>query len=336
VKAPSFWWTPRATAPALCLSPIASVWGALAARRLRKPGEAVGLPVVCVGNFTVGGAGKTPVALAVAALAEAGGHRPFFLSRGYGGSVRGPVRVDPLHHGAGEVGDEPLLLARGFPVVVSRDRPAGARLCRDAGATLVVMDDGLQNPSLMKDLRLVVVDGAVGVGNGFCLPAGPLRAPMAAQWPLVDALVVVGSGAPGEALATDARRRGKPVLAVTIAPDEADLASLRGRPLLAFAGIGRPAKFFDTLTAAGSEVRRAEAFADHHPYTSAEVESLLRQAESAGLTLVTTEKDAVRLAALDASLAAHIRVLRIRAFFAEPDAAAALLPGAGQALSRGA
>lgn len=325
MRAPAFWWTDRAGPLALLLSPLAFLWGVAAARRLARPGQRAGCPVICVGNFTVGGAGKTPVAIAIAEMARARGERPVFLSRGYGGSLAGPVLVDPLRHGSREVGDEPLLLARTAPVVVARDRPAGARLCLEAGASLIVMDDGLQNPSLVKDLRLVVVDGGVGIGNGLCLPAGPLRAPMSAQWPLTDLLAVVGGGERGEALAREASRRGKTALFVTVSPDPDDAAALTGRPLLAFAGIGRPSKFFETLSAIGAPPRLTRSFGDHHPYTAQEVEGLMGLAEREGLTLVTTEKDAVRLSPLGPQIMERIAVLRVRAAFTDPALAGARL-----------
>jgi tetraacyldisaccharide 4'-kinase len=171
------------TLTATLLRPAAALYGAVAAARLRRPGVTAEVPVICVGNFTAGGAGKTPAALALAQLLREADHRPAFLTRGYGGRLPGPVRVDPERHGAGDVGDEPLLLARQHPTVVSRDRPAGARLCVEGGASVVVMDDGLQTRRLAKTLSVAVVDGAGGLGNGLCLPAGPLRAPLDAQWP---------------------------------------------------------------------------------------------------------------------------------------------------------
>jgi tetraacyldisaccharide 4'-kinase len=180
-------------------------------------------------------------------------------------------------------------------VIVSRDRPAGARLCAAQGASVIVMDDGLQNPSLVKDLALAVVDGASGIGNGACLPAGPLRAPLAAQWAHVHAVVVVGDGAPGEAIAAHARRRGTPVLRARLEADAATAARLRGRRVLAFAGIGRPQKFFATLDACGANVVRTRSFPDHHPFAAAEIGALVAEAAAEHLALVTTEKDLVRI-----------------------------------------
>ncbi|MFH6784418.1 MULTISPECIES: tetraacyldisaccharide 4'-kinase [Methylobacterium] len=294
---PGFWWREAPTPAARLLAPLGAAYGALAARRMAKGGAAAACPVVCIGNFTLGGAGKTPTALAVAALLRELGRRPAFLSRGYGGRLAGPVRVDPARHGAAEVGDEPLLLARAAPVIVARDRVAGAAACRAAGADVVVMDDGLQNPSLAKDLALAVFDGAVGLGNGLVFPAGPLRAQASVQWPRIHAALAIGEGASGERILAEARRRGLPALHGRLVPDRHAAAALRGRPVLAFAGIGRPEKFFATLRDLGADLREARPFPDHHAFTAAEVQALTAEAAGRDLLLVTTEKDRVRLPA---------------------------------------
>lgn len=307
MKAPAFWFEPPGLA-AQVLRPAALVYGASAASRLRRSGRRVGVPVLCVGNVTVGGAGKTPTAIAIASLLRNRGWRPAFLTRGYGGQLAGPVRVDPERHRFPEVGDETVLLARHGPTVVARDRPAGAELCREIGADLVIMDDGLQNPSLSKDLTLAVFDAAVGIGNGLVLPAGPLRAPLAAQWPLIDAVLIVGEGRPGEAVAAEATRRGLPVLDGTIAADIAAGSALSGTRVAAFAGIGRPNKFFDTLRACGAEVVQAHAFPDHHAYGVGAIRALLSAADAAGLLPVTTEKDFARLAPLASAVPAVAKV----------------------------
>lgn len=294
--APRFWWQARPAPLALALSPLGAVYGAVAGRRMARSGAKAGSPVVCIGNLVVGGAGKTPVAIEMARQLIAAGHEPAFVSRGYGGrSGAAPQRVDPSRHGADEVGDEPLLLARVAPCYVARDRAAAARTAVAAGATLVLMDDGLQNSGLAKDLSVAVVDAAVGLGNGLCLPAGPLRAPLARQWPAVDLLLLVGTGEAGEVVAADATLRGKAVLRAAIAPDERALARLRGRRLVAFSGIGRPSKFFDTLAEAGLDVAARFPFPDHHRFTAADRAALLAAAEAADAELVTTEKDRVRL-----------------------------------------
>jgi len=298
MRAPAFWWRASASPLAYLLRPASLIYGAIAARRMGKQGERAPLPIICIGNFTAGGAGKTPTALAVAEILDGAGESPAFLSRGYGGRLPGPLQVE-LHHTAAEVGDEPILLASYAPAFVSRDRPAGARLAHEIGATALIMDDGLQNPSLIKDCALAVVDGATGLGNGLPLPSGPLRAPMEAQWPAIDAVLVVGAGAGGEAVAHEAARRGKRVFQARLVPDETQAAGLRGERVLAFAGIGRPDKFFETLRACGANLVATHAFPDHHPYNASDLAYLRREAESQGLKTVTTEKDFVRIASMN-------------------------------------
>lgn len=197
MRPPSFWWR-EASLAATLLTPFAALYGAVAARRLAAPGRDVGIPIICVGNLDLGGAGKTPTALAVGELLQAAGATPFFLSRGYGGSLAGPVRVEPARHTAAMVGDEPLLLARLAPTVVARDRVLGANFARARGASVVVMDDGFQNPSLTKNLSILVVDGTRGIGNGRVFPAGPLRAPLQAQLARAHAILVIGEEGRGE------------------------------------------------------------------------------------------------------------------------------------------
>lgn len=314
MRPPAFWAAGPDHPAARALAPVGAAYGALVARRMDRPGARAGCPVLCLGNFTLGGAGKTPAALAVAGLVAELGAAPAFLSRGYGGRLAGPVRVDPAHHAAADVGDEPLLLARLAPAIVARDRPAGAALCRSLGADVVVMDDGLQNPSLAKDLSLAVVDGPAGLGNGLPFPAGPLRAPLARQWPHVGGLIVIGDGAGGEAVARAAARRGLPVHRARLVPETDDLA---GRRCLAFAGIGRPEKFFATLAEAGAVIVGTRPYPDHHPYRARELAALSEAARRLDAALVTTEKDAVRL---PPAFAAGVRVLLVR--LALDDAAA--------------
>src|SRR4051794_24351770 len=196
MREPSFWWRAGGLMSGL-LSPLAAIYGAVAASRLARPGRTAGIPVVCVGNLTLGGAGKTPAAIAAARMLDAAGRRPFVLSRGYGGALAGPVQVDPARHRAAEIGDEPLLLARFAPTIVSRDRAAGADMARAAGAGSIVMDDGFQSPGLHKDRSILVVDGRRGIGNGWVFPAGPLRAPLDSQLRRAQALLVIGSGQAG-------------------------------------------------------------------------------------------------------------------------------------------
>jgi tetraacyldisaccharide 4'-kinase len=294
MRDPAFWWTDHSTTAAL-LAPIGAGYGAIAARYMARPGRKAPVPVICVGNFTLGGAGKTPTAIALARLLSASGHRPFFLSRGYGGRIAGPVRVDP-EGGAGDVGDEPLLLARIAPTVVARDRLAGVKVAVAAGADTIILDDGLQNPSVEKDFAIAVVDGRRGIGNGRTFPAGPLRAPVEAQFNHIDAVLVVGSTSRAAECAMDiARRRGVPVLHADLHPAPEVVADLAGKPVLAFAGIADPDKFFATLEAHGIPAAIRKPFPDHHRYRADDISALLACAHRNGLTLVTTEKDLARL-----------------------------------------
>lgn len=305
MKTPDFWrhrgWQ------SLLLAPFGWIYGALTLRRMAKPGWRAPIPVISVGNFTAGGAGKTPTAIAIAKALTARGEAPFFLTRGHGGRERGPLRVDLSRHAAGDVGDEPLLLARHAPVIVARDRAAGARMAIAEGATCLVLDDALQNPALTKDFSLAVIDGGFGFGNGECVPAGPLRAPVGAMKPYVDAVLIIGEDETGCENACPFL--GWPFFSATIQPDAASAAKLSGREVVAFCGIGRPEKFRDTLTALGAKVVALHAFADHHVFTEAEARTLL--ASAGGSLLVTTEKDHVRLKgtpALDALAARAMAV----------------------------
>ena len=312
MRTPAFWQRPSLRAR--LLAPLGRLYGATTARAMAERGLDVGVPVVTIGNFVAGGAGKTPAALALAALLVALGRTPAFLSRGYGGRTAGPVQVDLDRHDADAVGDEPLLLARRAPTVVSRDRPAGAGLCRALGADTIVMDDGLQNPSLAKDLSLAVIDGPAGLGNGLPVPAGPLRAPLDRQWRHVAGLILVGDGAPGEAVARAAENRSLPVHRARLVRETDDLA---GRRCLAFAGIGRPDKFFATLAEAGAVIAATRPFPDHHRYRVSELAALAAEAQRLGADLVTTEKDAARL---PPDFAAGVRVLRVRLAFDDAEA----------------
>jgi tetraacyldisaccharide 4'-kinase len=311
MREPAFW-RHRTSAAARLLAPAAACYGAVAAWRLAQPGRRALLPIICVGNFTLGGAGKTPAAIAVAKLMIAAGRRPFFLSRGYGGLLGGPVQVDTQP--ADQVGDEPLLLARVAPTIVSRDRPAGAAAAARAGADLVIMDDGLQNPSLAKDFSIAVVDTRSGIGNGRVFPAGPLRAPLEAQLDRVDAVLLVGAaGAASDHATTAARRRGLPIFHGELRPDPQAAAALSGRPVLAFAGIADPGKFFATLESCGIIVAARKGFPDHHRYTAGEIAGLLAGADRDELDLVTTEKDWARMNGdpAAAGLAARAHVLPV-------------------------
>jgi len=296
LKAPG-WWDEESGALPLLLSPVSWAVGALmrAQWSLRKPQRA-GLPVICIGNLSAGGAGKTPTAIAVAGLLKALDERPAFLSRGYGGTIRGPHLVEPDRDDAHDVGDEPLLLARHAPTVIAADRPRGAARAKAEGASIVVMDDGFQNPTLAKDISLIVIDAEVGIGNGLVLPSGPLRAPLGFQLARSDALIVIGNGKAADPIASWMKAQGRPVLAAGLVPDQ-ETSWLSKAPVLAFAGIGRPEKFFKTLEAEGGELVGQVAFADHHRFTEADAERLLSEAKAKNAQLVTTEKDWVRLPA---------------------------------------
>ena len=296
MREPAFWWREPSLASAL-LAPLAAAYGAVAQARLERRGRRAGVPVVCIGNLTVGGAGKTPTAFAVARMLAAAGERPVFLSRGYGGALVGPVVVDPSQHRAREVGDEPLLLARAAPTIVARNRVMGAGFA--AGASVIVMDDGFHNPSLAKNFSVLVVDARRGIGNGRVIPAGPLRAPVDAQLTRAQALVVVGASSRALAIAELARTRNIPILQTYLRADTGFIAELAGRRVLAFAGIGDPEKFFATLAEAGIALAGTRSFPDHHRYTPAEAGALCNEAERDGLVLVTTEKDLARLSGED-------------------------------------
>jgi tetraacyldisaccharide 4'-kinase len=294
MREPRFWHGPSSWKSHL-LRPLGALYGAIAANRLRRQGLNAGIPVLCVGNYHVGGAGKTPTVLALTRLLRELGETPVVLSRGYGGKLRGPVKVDPTTHTASDVGDEPLMLAAVLPVIVSRKRADGVPLARAQNATVILLDDGFQSPAVAKDASLIVIDANRGLGNGHVFPAGPLRAPLRPQLSRTDALVVVGNGTAAETVAADVAAQGKPVLRAHLKPDETQVASLRGRRVLAFAGIGDPGRFFKTLEASGIEVVRRRVFADHHPFAQSEIESLIAEAKRDALTLVTTEKDLARL-----------------------------------------
>ena len=280
---------------AALLAPFAWLYGTIAARHLRRDGERAAARVVCIGNPTVGGAGKTPAAIALAQLLRDAGETPVFLTRGYGGRLAGPVQVDPALHSASDVGDEPLLLARHCPTIVARDRPAGAVLAVTVGASVIVMDDGFQNPSLIKDVAILVIDARRGIGNGRVLPSGPLRAPLANQLAKAHALLIVGQGDSAAVMRADAQARNLPIFSGKLQSDRKACAALRTSKVLAFAGIGDPEKFFATLAEAGIPAPVQRSFADHHRYTQADATGLLKEANTNGLTLLTTEKDLARM-----------------------------------------
>lgn len=330
MREPSFWWRGGSRAAGL-LAPLGLAYGAIARLRMAQTGVRVSLPVLCVGNFTLGGAGKTPTVMWLTKMLQAARELPCCLSRGYGGSEAGPRAVHMHRDDAGQVGDEALLLARRAPTIVARDRVAGAQYAATSGASVIIMDDGLQNASLVKDFTIAVVDGRRGIGNGRVFPAGPLRAPLATQIARIDALLIIGDRqntgpSVGRVVAAAGHR---PVFHGRLVPDPAAVTALKGRNVFAFAGIGDPEKFFDTLAQAGIAVTQRKAFADHHRFTAEEAAELVMQAEHGGLTLLTTEKDHARMAGdpVLAALAAKSRVLPVTLVVDEAEELRALVLG---------
>lgn len=304
MRSPSFWYpTSEATlshrALQFLLAPLATFYaaGAHLRQRMTVP-ERASVPVVCIGNFTAGGAGKTPTAIAVAERLRLLGETPHFVSRGYGGRETGPLRVDGTTHTSLDVGDEPLLLSQHGPAWIAQDRVAGAFAAEAAGASIILLDDGFQNPVLHKDLSLLVVDTSVGVGNGAVLPAGPLREPLTAAFKRAHGLVALGSATLPETLTDLAHASAVPVLTAQLTPTLGSQPDLAGQKLIAFAGIGRPEKFFATLAELGADVTVTKAFADHHPFCEDDAQNLLDLSSETGAALITTEKDMVRLQAL--------------------------------------
>jgi tetraacyldisaccharide 4'-kinase len=294
MREPAFWYGPPSWISRL-LAPLGAIYGAITAQRMARTGTRAEIPVLCIGNYHVGGAGKTPTTLALVKLLHDLGEQPFVVSRGYGGALSGPVRVDQAGHTAADVGDEPLMMAARVPVIVSRDRVAGAALARSQGASVVLLDDGFQNRALIKDVSLIVIDASRGIGNGCVFPAGPLRAPLPPQIVRTDALVVIGVGDAADDIARSVAISGASVLRARLVPDSVSLDRLRGQRVLAFAGIGDPARFFATLRASGVDVIEERIFADHHPFTLDEIERLISTAAAKSLVLVTTEKDMARI-----------------------------------------
>ena len=298
MREPAFWYRPRSF-KSHALRPLGLLYGAITERRMLRQGFDAGIPVICVGNYHVGGAGKTPTVLALTKLLRELDETPVVLSRGYGGRLKGPVMVDRARHTAADIGDEPLMMVRDVPVAVARDRLDGVALAKSQGATVILMDDGFQNPRLLKDASLIVIDSERGLGNGKVFPAGPLRAPLRAQIARTDALVMIGNGHAANDVAAEIAKCDKPELRAHLKPDAASVAQLLGKKVFAFAGIGDPERFFRTLRASGIEVARTRPFADHHMFSRDEIAALVADAQHEQLTLVTTEKDLARLRGRD-------------------------------------
>lgn len=295
MRPPAFWQNPP-SAPGIAaraLQPLGFLYGAATARRVAREGYRASVPVICIGNLNVGGTGKTPATLALLARVK-GAH---VVSRGYGGALEGPVLVDPMRHAAAQVGDEPLLLAAFAPTWVAKDRATGVKAAEAAGAKLVLLDDGFQNPSVHKDLSLIVVDAERGFGNGLCLPAGPLREPVATGLARAQALLSIGGA---DAQAQFVQDWGPmirvPHLRGMLTPLQMGM-DWRGERVLAFAGIGHPDKFFATLRSEGAEIVKAVSLDDHQPLSDTLLRRLEAEAAGLGAQLVTTEKDQVRLPA---------------------------------------
>jgi tetraacyldisaccharide 4'-kinase len=320
LSAPAFWQNPDARLAPLLLSPFGAITAGITARRLRRPGWRAPVPVICCGNLGVGGAGKTTLALDLLQRLHARGIDAHALTRGYGGTARGLLRVDPLRHDASLVGDEALLLARHAPTWVSADRAASARAATTEGAQCLVMDDGMQNPGLVQDCTLLVIDGEAGFGNGHLLPAGPLRESIAAGAARAHAAVLIGA---------DRYRAARqlpdafPVLPARLVMGP-EAQALRGRRVAAFAGIGRPDKFFLALDAIGLEIVQRTGFPDHHRYRAVELDRLATHAQAQNAALVTTPKDAVRL---PASFRQKVTVLGVGLRWDNEAALEALLDG---------
>ncbi|MGB7336689.1 MAG: tetraacyldisaccharide 4'-kinase [Salaquimonas sp.] len=292
-ETPPFWFD-KPGIQAWLMWPVAWAYSRASALKMHaKPSGSVNVPVLCIGNFVAGGGGKTPTALAMAKHLTKAGYKPGFLSRGYGGRISGPEQVQLEKHNAHDVGDEPLLLARSAPTVISAERVSGAKKLVEIGCDFIIMDDGFQNPRLVKDYSLVVVDSRRGIGNGFAMPAGPLRVRLKDQLPLADSVLVVGNDDSAEAVIRSAAKSGRPIYQGSMKLLNA--GHWKDKWLLPFAGIADPEKFFQTLRDAGADLAQYKSFADHHFFTRDDVVELLDRAKLMEAQLVTTSKDFVRL-----------------------------------------
>jgi tetraacyldisaccharide 4'-kinase len=326
MQAPDFWQSGKGGILAELLSPLGALYGLVTRTKLSKTTPWISpIPVLCVGNLIAGGAGKTPVAIDLGNRLRGKGKNIHFLSRGYGGNEKGPLLVDPSQHSFARVGDEPLLLAAHGPTWVSRERKAGCIAATEAGAEIIVMDDGFQNPYIHRNFSIIVVDGGFGFGNGKMIPAGPLRETIPEGMARAQSAVVIGEDRTG-VIAQITSQGLTPLQAKLVAkslPKE-----IAGNPVIPFAGIGRPEKFFATVAGLDCSVVTTIPFADHHPYTNAEMAKLVKMANNAGARLLTTEKDTKRL---PESFLKDISVLSVHLEWSDANAVDALLDGIGHA-----
>jgi len=326
MQAPEFWQSGKGGALAVALSPLGWLYGlATKAKLATTKAWASPVPVICVGNLIAGGAGKTPVAIDLAKRLQAKGKDVHFLSRGYGGHEKGPLRVEPETHDFTHVGDEPLLLATHAPTWVSRERRAGCEAAAKAGADIIIMDDGFQNPYVAKDFSIIVIDGGFGFGNKKLIPAGPLRETIAGGLARAQAVIVVGGDR------TDSMelvsKHGHVPLSAQLSPGPLP-EDISGKPVVAFTGIGRPDKFFETVSSLGCIVDAQIPFADHHPYSEADITHLLGTAKKTNARLLSTEKDAQRL---PASFLREVTIIQISLKWENEDAIETLLNGISHA-----
>nr|WP_321982067.1 tetraacyldisaccharide 4'-kinase [uncultured Cohaesibacter sp.] len=338
MKAPGFW-TER-NALAWLLYPLSLVYGRISLARFKKKAlYKAHMPVLCIGNLVMGGAGKTPTAITLGRVAKSQHLSPIFLTRGFKGQKPGPLLVDPATHSIADVGDEALLLARVAPTIVSRDRVAGAKLAEEISGgkegSIIIMDDGFQNPYLHKDFNLIIVDSQQGLGNGFVFPAGPLRAPLHPQVWRADQFVIVGEGSKGPQLHQLFSKLGKGTVNARLLPGKCSL--LGGTRIFAFCGIGRPDKFHRTLDQLDLAVIDHIHFDDHHSFTIEEGQEILDRAAAQNLEIVTTAKDHVRLAELGevgAQLANKAHIIEVDMSFEDKGFAARLLTEVQRKFSR--